>query len=76
MIVRKFVLALLGFCVGGVFIGSTLGVAGFGSAVNGWMVFGPIGAAIGWFFASSSEGEWTFRKLLQTWNYLRKLPKN
>ncbi|TYC68276.1 hypothetical protein FMN63_11370 [Stappia sp. BW2] len=72
MFVRKFVLALLGFLVGGLFIGSTLGVAGFGSAVNGWVVFGPIGAAIGWFFASSHEGEWGYRKLLSLLSFINR----
>ena len=33
--------------IAGVSIGVVTGVAGFGSAVNGMIVFGPIGASIG-----------------------------
>ena len=32
----------------GVFVGSVMGVAAFGDAVNGSVVFGPIGLVIGW----------------------------
>jgi hypothetical protein len=36
-------------------VGSTTGVAAFGDAVNGAIVFGPIGFIVGWFLPSSTK---------------------
>lgn len=49
------IFALLGFFVGS-FVGASMGVAFSGDAVNGAVVFGPIGAVIGFLFGPWMAG--------------------
>ena len=62
--------------VAGIFLGSSMGVAGFGGAINGWWVFGLMGAAIGAWIDNSlieeqiaSQGEKPDYTVLKMPNY-------
>jgi len=51
---RTLALPVAGTCLGA-FVGSSMGVAAFGGAVNGAWVFGPLGAFVGWLVAGRLE---------------------
>jgi hypothetical protein len=69
---RRLAFAVAGFVLGFI-VGGSFGVAGFGEAVSGSWIFSFCFAAIGWFFASSSEGNRLAELGANFWKRLKKI---